>query len=317
MFGNNIRLMTIIVLVSSVTLVVFGAETWRLEQGRDWSAISEGSRAGYVLAVSEIKGLVQEGRTEAVKKALAALKEDFPEVAGPDLDVFMEAEVLFSEGKFTKAVRAYDRLLTEYPSSRLYEAVLEREFAIATAFLGGEKKQVLKFFKIRGYSEGEKVMGRIADRAGDAPIGVRASVAVAESLEKRGKFEDAYQKWSEISSRWPTGQMGRDSLLGMARCKHAAYRGPNYSISNLISARSYYENFQQRYPREAESFDIAGKLRQIEEQQAYKQFMTGEYYKKSGNNESAIFYYEMVLEEWPESVAAKMAKKAMSGGDAE
>ncbi|MHC4068207.1 MAG: tetratricopeptide repeat protein [Planctomycetota bacterium] len=317
MFGNNIRLMTIIMLVSSVTLVVFGAETWRLEQGRDWSAISEGSRAGYVLAVSEIKGLVQEGRTEAVKKALAALKKDFPEVAGPDLDVFMEAEVLFSEGKFTKAVRAYDRLLTEYPSSRLYEAALEREFAIATGFLGGEKKQVLKFFKIRGYSEGEKVMGRIVDRAGDVPIGVRASVAVAESLEKRGKFEDAYQKWSEISSRWPTGRTGRDSLLGMARCKHAAYRGPNYSISNLISAKSYYKNFKQRYPREAESFDIAGKLRQIEEQQAYKQFSTGEYYKKAGNDESARFYYEMVLEGWPESVAAKMAKEAMSGGDAE
>lgn len=317
MFGNNTRFMAIIAFFFSVTIVVFGAETWRLEQGREWSAISEDSESGYILAVSEIKGLVQDGRTEEVKKALASLKEDFPGVAGPDLDVFMEAEVLFSEGKFTKAVRAYDRLLTDYPSSRLYEAALEREFAIATAFLGGEKKQVLKFFKIRGYSEGEKVMGRIGDRAGDAPIGVRARVAVVESLEKRGKFEDAYHEWSEISSRWPTGQMGRDSLLGMARCKHAAYRGPNYSISNLISARSYYENFRQRYPREAKSFDIAGKLRQIEEQQAYKQFSTGEYYKKSGNDVSARFYYEMVLEEWPESVAAKMAKEAISEADAE
>ena len=291
-----------------------GAKTWRLESadgGPNWKLVSTQKQDKYLLAVAQIKRLVNTGQTEDVRKALDRLKKDFPEIAGPDLDAFIKAEMLFSNGEFTKAVRNYDKFLAEYPESQLYEAALDRQFAIATAFLAGQKKPVLKVFKMKGYAEGAKIMERISDRAGEAPIAVKAAVAVAKSLERRGKFNEAYHKWSQISSRWPTGQIGKDALLSMARCKHAAYKGPKYDASDLISAKSYYENFKLRYPKDAEEFDIEGKLKQINEQLAYKQFSVGRYYQKTDNEQSANLYYQMVMDNWPESTAAKMAKTTM------
>ncbi|MHC4638348.1 MAG: hypothetical protein ACYTBV_12760, partial [Planctomycetota bacterium] len=81
-------------------------------------------------------------------------------------------------------------------------------------------------------------------------IGVEAAVAVARSYEKRKKFEDSYFKWSEISAKWPGGEIGKESLLGMARSKLASYKGPNYNSSSLVSAKTYYENFKERYPKD-------------------------------------------------------------------
>lgn len=290
---------------------VFNSETWHLEQGLDWKAISAKGEDKYLLAVAQAKELVNTGQTEAARKALNKLKKDFPEITGPDLDAFIEAEMLFCEGKFTKAVSSYDKFLSEYPESALFEAALDRQFAIATAFLAGRKRPVLGVFKIRGYASGEKIMERISDRAGDAPIGIKAVISVAQSFEKRRRFNDAYHKWSQILSRWPTGKISKEALLAMARCKYAGYKGPEYDASSLNSAKSYYENFKSRYPEDAEEIGVDKILGQINELLAYKQLDIGRYYQRTGNKQSANLYYRMVVDNWPDSTAAKTAKEMM------
>lgn len=300
------------VFVSSVAVPGL-AETWRLQKESGLKAVSGDAEGKYLLAVSEIKRLVNTGQSEAVVAHLKKLQKDFPQIGGSDLDAFIEAELLYSKGKFAKAVRSYDKFLAAFGDSPLYEAALERQFSIATGFLAGEKKRVLKIFKIKGYAEGAKLMEKISRRAEDSPIAVRAELSVAESFEKRGKFDQAYEKWSEISQRWPMGRIGKDALLSMGRCKHAAYKGPSYDGSNLISAKSYYENFKLKYPEEAEKFDIGRRLEQIKEQLAYKQYCIGRYYQDSGNKQAAGLYYQMVLDSWPKSVASSMIKAYADG----
>ena len=225
-----------------------------------------------------------------------------------DFKAFSKAEILFSKGKLSKAFRAYDKLVSEYPLSKLYNAAIDRQFAIGMAYLGGAKKTVLLFFRIKGYAEGIKIMEKLSDRLGDSPLALRASLAVVDNYEKRNKFDDAYHKWSEIQSRWPTGQTGRDALLGMAKAKYACYAGPKYDASSLISAKSYYENFKLRYPETAAKIGVDETLRQINEQVAAKELLTADYYARSGYKLSANLYYQMVAGDWPGTAAAKKAR---------
>jgi len=310
MFLSRKRILLFLILSFLFCGFVYG-ETWRLGDGNKLKKVSPDKESRYLLAVAEIKQMVNMGKTKEVGKKVSKLKNEYPQLAGPDLDSFIKAEMFFSEGKFAKAGRAYEEFMKKYPESSLYEAVLDRQFAIGTAFLAGEKKSILKFFKIHGFAEGVKIMENITDRAGKDPVGVKAAVAVAVSFEKREKYEDAYQKWSEISTLWPTGEIGRDALLGMGRCKHANYKGPDYDASSLVSARSYYNNFRLRYPDEAKKFEIDKKLGLIEEQLAYKNLKTGDYYLSVNNRQSANFYYQMVIDTWPKSTAGKMAKEKM------
>jgi outer membrane protein assembly factor BamD (BamD/ComL family) len=309
MYGHNTTQKAVVLLsVLFLGSLAFGAETWTLGKDEQWQAVSENPRARYLLEVSKLKELINQGKTDELADVIAKLKQDYPEIAGPDLDEYLEGDRAFAAGNFTKAVRAYDTFFARYPESPLYEAALERELEIAQAYLGGHKKRVLKFFKIKGYAEGVRVADKVIDRAGDTPIALRASLAVAESYEKRAKYQDAYERWSQISSRWPTGETGKTALLAMARCKHAAYRGPNFDASNLLSAKSYYENFMTRYPEEAKTYEIDKRLEQINEQLAYKEYTIAEYYERTGSDESSEMYCEMVEKQWPESTGAKRAK---------
>ncbi len=292
-------------------------DTWRLDKGTDWTTVSA-EQNKYLLAVAEAKRLVNTGQTEPARQAYNKLKTDFPEIAGPDVDVFLEAEMLYSEGKFTKAVRAYNRLLVEYPDSALYEAVLDREFQIATAFLGGHKRRVLKFFKASSFDEGVKVMEKITERAGDTTIGKRAAFKVAKKYEEKARYNEAFLKWTEISAQWTTGQTGKESLLGKARCKQAIYNKhlederPMYDASSLISAGSYYKEFRSRYPGDANEIKIGEVLSEIDEQLALKQYSVGHYYLRTGKRQAANLYFDLIVRQWPNSKAAKLVREKFS-----
>jgi outer membrane protein assembly factor BamD (BamD/ComL family) len=306
MAGVKAKFLALIVLTAASACG--GAETWRIDDSGQWKAVEPNTGEMYLLRVAEIKKLVDAGQAKKVRKAAQQLKKDYPETGGKDFDAFMEGEILLCRGKLTKASRQYDKFMDEYPASGFKDAAMARQFEIGTAYLGGRKKQVL-IFSIKGYDEGVKVMEKVADRGGNSDLARRAAVAVAQHYEKRKKYEEAYLKWSEVSSRWPTGETGKDALLGMAKNKYAQYNGSDYDASSLISARSYYENFRMRYPEEAAKQDIEGTVKVIDERIAAKQAKTGQYYERMGSREAANLYYQMVLDKWPQTQATKTAQE--------
>jgi len=281
-------------------------ETWRLDRDQTWKPLQAGDKHSlYILEVARFKKLIHEGKPAEAKKTLAGLKTQFAELLGPDFDAFIDAEMLLAGGKLKKALKKYDEFLAKYPDSEFFEPVLERQYSIAAAYLGGQKRSVLKVFKVRDYSAGVRIMEKIADKAGDAPIAKRAMVAIAKSYERRGKFTEAYATWSDIRSRWPMGDISRQALLGMAESMHAAYRGPKYEAGSLESAKSYYTMYKKIYPDDAEKIGVDARLKQIKEQQAYKDFIIGQYYDRTASRQAANLYYNMVLKDWPDSTAAK------------
>ena len=82
--------------------------------------------------------------------------------------------------------------------------------------MAGRKKTILLFW-VSAFDDGVKIMEKISDRTGTADIAKKALLAVAKSYEKRKQYNEAYLKWSEISMRWPAGEIARDALLAMAR----------------------------------------------------------------------------------------------------
>ncbi|MBL7107309.1 MAG: outer membrane protein assembly factor BamD [Phycisphaerae bacterium] len=284
------------------------AETWHLEKGGELQTLSGDEQSSMIIAISQLKQLAAEGKTRKLLAEIPKVESKFPASQQKEVHAFLMAEVEYSKSKFTKAMRKYDAFLKEYPQSPLYEAAIDRELEIGTAFLSGMKKPVLKVFKMKGYAEGEKILDKVFDYAGSSPVGLDSQLTIARKLEERGEFEDAYQRWSQISLSWPTGEIGKESLLAMGRCKHASYRGPKYDGLGLVSARTYYENFLQRYPQEAGEYQISKRLEQIEQQLAYKSLVTARYYKSSDQSQAANFYYQMVVKDWPQSIGAQMAE---------
>lgn len=315
-------LLTVGVLLSTFSLVLADMES--LDQEPE-------SRDKSLMTVARIGEYVDTGRCKEIQTAFEQLKADFPEIAGPnlnDLDSFIEAEILRCEGNYVKAAASYGRFMDHFPDSKFYDLALERQFQIATAFLAGRKRPILGIFKIKGYADGVRIMESITYRQtlhDPEGIGIKAAVAVAQSYQDRKLYNEAYYRWAEIHDQHRTNNLGKQAMLNMARCRRALYRGHQYDTSDLIgrplnpesyynSAKSCYQKFKQQYPEDADDYKIEQKLNEIDEQLAWKQFEIGRYYQERGNIMSANLYYRMVVDRWPRTNIAALARQMLMPG---
>lgn len=300
-----------------------------LEKGRDSDSVSQQNQENYQLSMAQIEELIGTGQCKAAVEAFNKLKIDFPEITTPDandFDLFIEAEILRCKGKLTTAARRYGKLLDQIsPESRFYQAALDRQFGIATAFLAGEKRPVLGIFKMKGYAEGVRIMEDISYRlALDDPegMGLKAEIAVAISYQERKKYDEAFYRWAQIKDQHKNDRLGKEALLAMAQCKLAMYKGPGYDDSDLIgrplnpgsfydSARGCYDEFKLKHPQDTEEFNIEQKINEIDEKLASKQFKIGQYYQGTGNMLSANLYFQMVVNRWPQTVTARIAEQML------
>jgi len=302
--------------VVALTIAVFSgcacAETMYLDKDGTWKSATSGRQSVYLEKTARVKQLVNEGRPKEASTALRELRDEFPELKEQGIDLFIDAEVLYAKRDFVKAAKKYTTFLDEHPGSDLYDAAMDRLFQIGTAFLNGQKKPLLGIFRVRAYEDGEKIMNAIADRAGDAPIAKRGLISIARSYEKRHLYRDAYHAWSDVSSRWPSGDIGREALYGMASNIYAAYNGPKYEAGSLISARGYYTELKNRYPEFAASINVDQTLGRIDEQMAEKDLTVGLYYDRTGCDEGARLYFGEVVRLWPDTLAAEKAREALA-----
>jgi len=305
-----------VILLAVLGLAFIGfAETWHLTNDQSWQKVGEKGDSGNALtaSVAEAKQYVSSGHTAKAKRAYDKLKKDYPELAGADFTAYVKGELLYSKRKYAEAAQAYDSFLDQYPKSPFFSSALERQQQIATAFLGGQKRSVLKVFKVSAYEEGAEISNKIADRAGDAPAAKRAIETLAKSSEKRGAYEEAYRAWADAANRWPTGEMGQDSLMGMARSLELAYKGPKFDGKVLASSKSYYAEYLKRYPESGQQLNLSEKIVQLDEKLGEKELLIADYYARTGSINAADIYYQQIIDDWPATSAAKTSVEKQPG----
>ncbi|MGE4285284.1 MAG: outer membrane protein assembly factor BamD [Phycisphaerae bacterium] len=269
------------------------------------------------LALSRITHFATKGEREQLDVAIEDYAARYPELTGADWVLYVDAERKLAVGNIDKAEPLFEKVADDYPLSRYVGQVMEGMYSCGRQYLAGKKRRVLKLFKVSAYDEGEAIMRNLIERSPDSFLAKRAYLALAESFEQRREYIKAYNVWVEVSTRWPTGTEGRNSLLEMARNMHQAYLGTRYDATTLRSAIGYYGQFAERYPSEAERLEVDKAIKLAIEQMADKTYAIAVQYMRVQDYESAIAYFNVIEEKWPESPLAAEARKLIADSNKE
>ena len=91
-----------ILAVSFVLLTMIAAsavsETWQFGGDQEFQSLEDNPEGKFLLEMTKIKDLIDQGKSGQLPGALEDLKAQFPDIAGPDLDFFLEAEMLTTQG---------------------------------------------------------------------------------------------------------------------------------------------------------------------------------------------------------------------------
>jgi outer membrane protein assembly factor BamD (BamD/ComL family) len=217
-------------------------------------------------------------------------------------------------GDIMQAYRWYQELLEGWPGTELADRAIRREMIIAEMFLFKGKKQ--KIWKgvlwLAATDEALTMLDRIIDEwAPNTPTAEQALRLKGDYHFGAGEFEEAEKAYARIVREHPRGRYLRFALLRCGGSALARFPGVEFDDADLLEAEVYFQDFQQKYPDYAAERQIPQTLERIRDSRAQKDYVTGEFYERTGKTRPAIFYYRLVTRQWSDTQWATLARNKL------
>ena len=221
-----------------------------------------------------------------------------------------DAEVL--RGNKYSALFPYEDLLNNYPTSDLYLPVLEREYAIADAFLNGYKRKFLGIRFLPEQDDALQMLDRIQDRQRASAVAEQSGLRVADYYYSVGKFPEAIDAYSDFLRRYPYSQYVRKAELRRAESSLANFHGLLFDFTPLVDSRERLATSSDEFPQSSEELQVRAIDDRIYQLEGEKDLEIARYYYRAGKKHASAYYYKRVIENWPETSFADTARKELS-----
>jgi outer membrane protein assembly factor BamD len=196
------------------------------------------------------------------------------------------------------AFKAYQTLLDKYPKSTYSTDVQHRQFVITVRFLHGQ------WFKLWGHIPFFPSMDRTAEmfekivRYGPyGDLGPASQMNIGAAREKEKDYPLAVKAYETAADRYnDQPKVAAEALYKAAQAYTKQARTSEYDQSVAGQAISAYTDFMTLYPDDPRVADGLKVISTLRFEQARGNFRVAQFYEKEKKLDSAVIYYNAVLD---------------------
>lgn len=254
----------------------------------------EVSTANNLLA--EAKAYQSNGKTGKAISTYKDVSKKYPNSTAAPEAIYARAHVLDQQGDLIKAFDAYQELISNYQASHRYAAAIKRQEHVAHAAADGVIKNNFLGMKTRiAPSKIETMLGQVRDNAPQASSAPKAQFAIGKVWQQSGNSEKAIAAFRRISSDYPDSPQAPEALYQIGETLILKTKKGNKNKANYDNATNIYNDLIQRYPNHKRASDARKRIAGLGGQEIQRSYNIAEFYRKKGENKSAVFYYKEVL----------------------
>lgn len=275
----------------------------------EWVEVAEPSPGTAEGDIHGARVLLKQGK---YSRAITAAKKFVKKYGKSDAQypdaLLIEAEARVAKKQYTKAEKVLKTFFAEFSGMASTTEALRLKFVVAEAFLGGAKKIVWGIFPVSAEDDGLQMLDEIS---ADFPNDTFAELAIrtkGDHLFRTGEFDIAELEYSRMLREYPRSRYHQYAMRRTAESALASFAGTEYDDAPLIEAQQRYEDYRRAYPADADQEGVGLILDTIYVSRAEKMFSIAAYYDRTNHVSSAIFYYEKVVSDFPETVSASKAR---------
>jgi outer membrane protein assembly factor BamD (BamD/ComL family) len=249
---------------------------------------------------------------------------------------FYEAECLYRQDKLPKACDTYHKMLMDFPSGAFRDQAVRRMFDIANFWLDDTRTEMAEYREKREgkryivmpavfHTEKKKPVFDEEGRALQAleqvhlndvtgPLADKALFLAGGVKFYREDYREADHFFSMLVEQHKDSPLAPQAIELAIVSKALSTGGPDYDGRKVAEARLLVDSALRNYPELArdKSGFLERQLGSITYQQAQKDYLTAEFYRRTGHPGSAYFYYEIVRRRYPGSKFADLATERMN-----
>ncbi len=272
----------------------------------------------------EAEKLFDEKQYAAAAKKYAEAADRWPDSALEEDALFMRAESLFFDDRYSDANDLYGELLKKYGNSRHLDKAVQRQFLIAQYWIEHDEKspnlpvtpnltdKTRPWFDPHGNAIAAYDSIRMNDPRGN--LADDATMAAANAYFVKRRYEEADYHYGLIRSEYPKSEhLVQAYLLGL-QCKLKLYQGPDYDGKVLNEAEELIDQMLLQFPDQLrdERDRLLRSKAEVRAQLALREWNRAQFYEKNKYFGAAKFHYDIVMKEYPGTPFAKQSEERLA-----
>ncbi|MCE5278302.1 MAG: outer membrane protein assembly factor BamD [Planctomycetaceae bacterium] len=261
--------------------------------------------------ITEIRDLLAKKKWgDALSKAQKFVKSN-PFDDDCEEAMFLAGEAEVGREHYFQGFEWYEKQIAKFPGGKFFQRALDREYAVAEAFLTGKKRLSMGMFWLPAKEDGLEILSKIVKHSPGSALARKSVMRIGDYHYRAGEWTeavDAYDSYIELFKNDPDVEY---AMLQGARATQSQFGGIEFDDTPLLEAQQRYKTFTERYPKAAKREGVPDTLRQITELRAQKLFSSAEFYRRTSRLDAAAYYYGQVATRFPETTWAANARQAL------
>ncbi|MBI3554231.1 MAG: outer membrane protein assembly factor BamD [Elusimicrobia bacterium] len=243
--------------------------------------------------------------------ALLLLSALSPASAQPDS--FARAEALYAKGEYFQAHQLYAQVLNGVPAAERLQACVDREVAIAEAFLGGraERPAWAGLSSKKDPELGVSIIESLISRFPQASGIDRAEWLVAERRFDEKRWKEASDLCDRVLADFAQSPYADQAEFTRAMSWRRYPRGLEYDTTPWEKALKLFNAYAANRPQGARLEEAKAEIAAIREDLAAKDLYIARFYIRTGKPKAVEIYLQAALRDYPETKAAAEARRLL------
>jgi len=214
---------------------------------------------------------------------------------------------------YYQAFLAYQKTIDSYPFTEKIEEIVKKEYQIGALFLTGQKTKILGMAILPALDKAVEIFTKVTENAPYSKYAPMAQFKIGQAHKKAGNFDDAIVEFRELVDSYPESEFVDDAKYEIAYCTYKASLKPHYDQTPTDVAIKQFEEFAEQYEDPELSREAHEALDQLKEKKAQSIYETAFFYERQKHYNSALIYYNEILEKFPDTDYAAKALSRLKG----
>ena len=263
------------------------------------------------LQVEAARSLMEQGEYKRAMRETNKFDKYYLDSEWADDNQFLRGEINLRRGDYTEAANEFQQVITNYPGTDLYDTVIAKQYEIGDRFYALGEKRLNKrwtLFRGRPLKKAIDVYSMVIDNQPFQEAAAEAQYKVGLCHFTRDEYVEAAYEYQRVLEDYSGSEWVDDASHGLAMCYYEASLPPDYDQTRSKLAIDAIDEFKARFPEDERGAGLDAKRGEMREKIARQRLDTARFYEKRRRFTAARMYYEVVVEQFPDTAAATDAK---------
>lgn len=301
-------------LTFAVSVLVAGVAsaqwTWTPQTGR-WINLKRLPKETAELQVEYARSLLVQGELKKALRETDKFQQYYADSDVSDENQFLRGEIRLAMGDYVDAAKEFQQVISAYPDTDLFDETIAKQYEIGDQlYEKGQKLQGKRFrlFKGRPLKRAAEVYSMVVENAPFTSAAAEAQYKIGLCHYAREEYLEAAFEYRRVIEDYPASDWVDEASYGLAMCYYERSLPPAYDQTPSQLAIDSIDDFIARYPQDERVAQLQEYRGEMVETIAQHQLDIARFHERRREFESAYIYYELVVEQYPETEAATIAQ---------